>query len=70
MFDSPFITLVMTHEPSHIDDAVTSLEIQLTDEEAAVLEAPYTPRHDFQGVSDDKVLAAVSARLGIKPARS
>jgi hypothetical protein len=34
------------------------------------LEAPYTPRHDFQVVSDDAALARISARLGIKPARA
>jgi hypothetical protein len=39
--------------PSHLDDAVASLEIDLTDDEVAELEAPYTPPGDFQGVSDD-----------------
>ena len=53
---------------SHIDDAIASLEIQLTDEEVDSLERPYTPRYDFQGVSDDAVLARISARIGIKPA--
>ena len=52
---------------SHIDDAVASLVIDLTDEEVARLEQPYTPRYDFQGVSDDAVLASISARIGIKP---
>jgi 1-deoxyxylulose-5-phosphate synthase len=47
---------------------VASLEIELTDEEAARLETPYTPRYDFQGVSDDAELARISARLGIRPA--
>ncbi|SMF69363.1 Predicted oxidoreductase [Xaviernesmea oryzae] len=36
----------------HIDDAVASLSISLTDDEAARLEASYTPRLDHQGVSD------------------
>ena len=53
---------------SHIDNAVTSLEIDLTDEEVAQLERPYTPRYDFQGISDDAELARISARIGIKPA--
>ncbi|MFF3559475.1 hypothetical protein ACFYXS_05475 [Streptomyces sp. NPDC002574] len=35
-----------------IDDAVASLDLDLTDEGAGSLEAPYTPRCDFQGVSD------------------
>jgi aryl-alcohol dehydrogenase-like predicted oxidoreductase len=56
-------------KPTHIDDAVASLTIELTNDEVTALEAPYTPRHDFQGVSDDAELARISARLGIKPAR-
>jgi len=60
--------LVGASKPSQIDDAVSSLEIKLTDEEAGRLEAPYTPRHDFQGISDDAELARISARIGIKPA--
>ena len=60
--------LIGASKPSHIVDAVASLEIQLTDDEVARLEAPYTPRYDFQGVSDDAELARISARLGIKPA--
>ena len=31
-------------KPHHLDDAVASLEVQLTDEEVASLEAPYTPQ--------------------------
>ncbi len=55
-------------QPHHLADAVASLDIELTDDEVAELEAPYTPRHDFQGVSDDAELARISARLGIRPA--
>lgn len=40
----------------HIDDAVASLSISLTDEEAARLETPYTPRLDHQGISDPGAL--------------
>ena len=66
----PVVTapLVGVSKPSHLDDALASLDIQLTGDELARLEAPYTPRHDFQGVSDDAELARVSARLGIRPA--
>ena len=46
-----------------IDDAVTSLDIDLTSDEIRALEAPYTPRYDFQGISDDAALQAISARL-------
>ncbi|MFF3753415.1 aldo/keto reductase [Streptomyces sp. NPDC002018] len=55
--------LVGAGRPSHIDDAVSSLDIDLTEDEIRVLEAPYTPRHDFQGISDDRELRRVMARL-------
>jgi aryl-alcohol dehydrogenase-like predicted oxidoreductase len=60
--------LVGATKPSHVDDAMASLEIRLTDDEVTTLEAPYTPRYDFQGISDDAELARISAKLGIKPA--
>jgi aryl-alcohol dehydrogenase-like predicted oxidoreductase len=60
--------LVGAGKPSHIEDAVASLEIELTDDEVAALERPYTPRHDLQGVSDPAELARISAQFGIKPA--
>ena len=48
---------------AQIDDAVASLEIELTDEEIAALEAPYTPRHDFQGISDDAEMQKIRDRI-------
>jgi 1-deoxyxylulose-5-phosphate synthase len=51
---------------SHIDEATASLSITLTDDEAARLEASYTPRHDIQGISDPAVLARMAAASGIK----
>jgi 1-deoxyxylulose-5-phosphate synthase len=60
--------LVGANKASHIEDAVASLEIELSDDEVAALERPYTPRHDWQGVSDPAELARISARFGIKPA--
>jgi 1-deoxyxylulose-5-phosphate synthase len=60
--------LVGATKQSHIDDAVASLEITLTADEITALEAPYAPRYDFQGVSDDAELARISARIGIQPA--
>jgi aryl-alcohol dehydrogenase-like predicted oxidoreductase len=60
--------IVGASKTTHIDDAVASLAIDLTDEEVSRLERPYTPRYDFQGVSDDAELARISARIGIKPA--
>jgi aryl-alcohol dehydrogenase-like predicted oxidoreductase len=52
---NPVVTapLVGANTTAQIDDAVASLDIHLTDEEAAGLERPYTPRYDFQGVSDE-----------------
>ena len=55
--------LVGASTARHIDDAVASLDIELSDEEIRALEAPYTPRYDFQGISDDADLQAVMARL-------
>jgi 1-deoxyxylulose-5-phosphate synthase len=46
-----------------IDDAVASLGIQLSDDEVRALEAPYTPRYDFQGISDDAEMQAIMDRL-------
>ncbi|HEY4042346.1 MAG TPA: aldo/keto reductase, partial [Rhodopila sp.] len=60
--------IIGASKTSHIDDAVASLTIDLTDEEVSRLEAPYTPRYDIQGVSDPTELARISARIGIKPA--
>jgi 1-deoxyxylulose-5-phosphate synthase len=59
--------LVGATKASHLDDALASLQIELTDDEVAALEAPYTPRNDFQSVSDPAELARIWARLGIKP---
>ena len=60
--------IVGASKTTHIDDAVASLTIKLTDEEAARLEAPYTPRLDSQGASDPKERARISALIGMRPA--
>ena len=39
--DAPIIGAT---KPVHIDDAVASLDVELSDDEAAELEAPYSPR--------------------------
>jgi aryl-alcohol dehydrogenase-like predicted oxidoreductase len=62
--------LVGASKPAHLDDAIASLEIELTDEELWSLQVPYTPRADFQGEADDAVLKGISAQLGIEPADS
>jgi aryl-alcohol dehydrogenase-like predicted oxidoreductase len=55
--------LVGASSATQIDDAVASLDIDLTDDEAAALEAHYTPRNDFQGISDDAEFARIMARI-------
>jgi 1-deoxyxylulose-5-phosphate synthase len=55
--------LVGANTTAQIDDAVASLDIQLTDDEIAALETPYTPRYDFQGISDEAELQKLRARI-------
>jgi aryl-alcohol dehydrogenase-like predicted oxidoreductase len=66
----PVVTapIVGATKPAHLADAVASLDVELTADEIERLEAPYTPRHDFQGISDPAVLAAISRQVGIAPA--
>lgn len=61
----PVVTapLVGASSIAQIDDAVASLEVELTDDEIRQLEAPYTPRYDIQGISDDKEMEAIMARI-------
>nr|WP_228563598.1 aldo/keto reductase [Catenulispora rubra] len=46
-----------------IDEAVASLDVELTDEEARALQAPYTPRYDWQGISDEAEMEAIRRRI-------
>jgi len=46
-----------------IDEAVASLDILLSEEEVRALERPYSPRYDFQGISDDAQLQAIRDRI-------
>jgi aryl-alcohol dehydrogenase-like predicted oxidoreductase len=46
-----------------IDDAVASLELELTDAEIESLVAPYTPRYDWQGISGEAELEAIRRRI-------
>ena len=55
--------LVGASKTSQIDEAISSLDIVLTGEEIAVLERPYTPRADFQGISDDAELQRIMSAL-------
>ena len=42
---NPVVTapIIGATKPHHIDDAVAALDVELTDDEVARLEAPYTP---------------------------
>lgn len=55
---------------SHLDDAIAALSMTLTDEEAASLEAPYTPRLDYQGISDPKILRRRAIESGVATANA
>lgn len=55
--------LVSASNTSQIDDAIASLSINLTEQETRRLEAPYTPRYDFQGLSNDAELQQITARI-------
>jgi aryl-alcohol dehydrogenase-like predicted oxidoreductase len=55
--------LVGAGKPGHVDEAIASLEITLSAEELRKLEQHYTPRYDFQGISDDRELREIMARL-------
>ncbi|MEU9918850.1 aldo/keto reductase [Streptomyces sp. NPDC051001] len=46
-----------------IDEAVGSLDVELTEAEMRALQAPYTPRHDWQGVSDEAEMEAIRKRV-------
>jgi aryl-alcohol dehydrogenase-like predicted oxidoreductase len=55
--------LVGANTITQIDDAIASLDIELTDGELAALEGPYTPRYDFQGISDEAELQRIRDRV-------
>ncbi|WP_290056197.1 aldo/keto reductase [Amycolatopsis solani] len=61
----PVVTapLVGAGSVAQIDDAVASLDVVLSDDEVRALEAPYTPRYDWQGISDEAELDAIRARI-------
>jgi aryl-alcohol dehydrogenase-like predicted oxidoreductase len=61
----PVVTapLVGAGSIEQIDDAVASLDVSLSDDDVRALTAPYTPRYDWQGVSDEATMAAIRARV-------
>jgi aryl-alcohol dehydrogenase-like predicted oxidoreductase len=65
LHSKPVVTapLVGANTATQIDDAVASLDIKLTREENAALERPYTPRHDWQGISDEAELQKIRDQI-------
>jgi 1-deoxyxylulose-5-phosphate synthase len=61
----PVVTapLVGANTTAQIDDAVASLDIELTADELTALERPYTPRYDFQVVSDEAELKKIREQI-------
>jgi len=61
----PVVTapLVGANTVQQIDEAVASLDVELSEEDVVALTAPYTPRWDWQGVSDEARLAAIRRRV-------
>jgi aryl-alcohol dehydrogenase-like predicted oxidoreductase len=55
--------LVGASSIGQLDDAVASLDIVLTTDEIASVEQPYSPRYDFQGISDDAELDKIRSRI-------
>ncbi|MEJ6550001.1 aldo/keto reductase [Corynebacterium sp. USCH3] len=61
----PVVTapLVGAGSIGQLDEAVASLDISLSDDEVSALESFYTPRYDWQGVSDEAELEAIRRRV-------
>lgn len=57
---APLVGAGSTHQ---IDEAVASLGVALTDDEVTSLVEPYTPRNDWQGISDEAEMDAIRARV-------
>jgi hypothetical protein len=64
----PVVTapLVGASSIRQVDDAMASVDIELSDDQMLDVERDYTPRYDFQGVSDDAELAAIAARFPVR----
>ncbi|MGI5521122.1 aldo/keto reductase [Micromonospora sp. CA-259024] len=65
LHSKPVVTapLVGANTTAQIDEAVASLDVDLTDAHLAALELPYTPRYDFQGISDEAELQRIRERI-------
>ena len=65
LHSKPVVTapIVGANTTEQIDDAVASVDLDLTPEEIAQLERHYTPRYDFQGVSDEAEMQKIRDRI-------
>ncbi|MCW3043934.1 MAG: hypothetical protein JWL57_2092, partial [Actinobacteria bacterium] len=54
---------------THLDDAIASLDIELTDDEVAELETGYTPHPVAQGGLSDSAIRATAASINMLPGR-
>jgi 1-deoxyxylulose-5-phosphate synthase len=65
LHSKPIVTapILGANKISQIDDAVASLDLQLTADEIALLERPYTPRYDFQGISDEAEMQKIREQV-------
>lgn len=61
--DGGYADLLYTPLTADSDHAVASLDIELTAEELAALERPYTPRYDFQGISDEAEMQKIRDQI-------
>ena len=61
----PVVTapLVGAGSIEQIDEAVASLAVDLDADDVRTLEAPYTPRYDWQGISDEAELESIRNRI-------
>jgi aryl-alcohol dehydrogenase-like predicted oxidoreductase len=60
--------IVGARKPAHLDDALASLAIELSDGEVAELEAGYTPHPVAQGGLSDSELRTTAASINMLPA--
>jgi len=64
LHSKPVVTapLVGANTVAQLNDILASLEITLTRDEITSLESPYTPRYDFQGISDEAEMQKIRER--------
>jgi aryl-alcohol dehydrogenase-like predicted oxidoreductase len=61
--------IIGVRKATHLDDAIASLDIELTDDEVAELETGYTPHPVAQGGLSDSAIRATAASINMLPGR-